>query len=289
MDAARRTSLTILAGAAGSIAAHTALLGSVWSAAGPQAAAALRAEPPPPPQRPPVDEVALGLDVPDRATVTWVGFVTPTEHMARLSEIEQGAFTSAPAGRMDASPAPAPPAERPAPEALPSSAAPANPAPAGTVTIRPPAEPAPRPAPEGTSPAPPPAEPAPVPPADPGVPGDPGEVAEQESDPTSDVPWDKVANGRPLAAAGLALRPRKPVLTYWIRFTSAPADPVVTIRFGGDGVPVKASIDRTSGDSRVDEAILNSLYRWRAAGAKLEQLAEGETCTVTLRIIMSPR
>ncbi len=277
----RSTRLTILAGLAGSIAAHTALLGTVWSGGQAPLAAPLPAEPPPPdPIVPPRDdEIALGLDVPARSTVTWVGFATYKEHRARLSEIEQAAFTSEPSGLM----------EPPSAPALDAVEVAARPEPAAPAVAR--AAPAPG---EAAPPQPQPAEtePQPAPAAAPqptGVPADPGELAEQESDPTSDVPWDKIANGRPLAAQGLVLRPRKPVLTYWIRFSSAPADPVVTIRFGGDGVPVAASVDRSSGDSRVDEAILNSLYRWRAGGAKLDALAEGDTCKVTLRIVMSPR
>jgi hypothetical protein len=38
---------------------------------------------------------------------------------------------------------------------------------------------------------------------------------------------------------------------------------------------------------RVDEAILNSLYRWRASGKRLEGLAADGTFTIKMRIILS--
>jgi len=45
----------------------------------------------------------------------------------------------------------------------------------------------------------------------------------------------------------------------------------------------------SSGDQRIDEAVLNSLYRWRAAGKKLRELERGETIPVTIRIILGRR
>jgi hypothetical protein len=46
----------------------------------------------------------------------------------------------------------------------------------------------------------------------------------------------------------------------------------------------------TSGDGRIDEAILNSLYRWRAAGKRLKPLKKGETIPIKIRIVLfAPR
>ncbi len=236
-------------------------------------------------QTPPQEPLFLGIDAPTPSTVTWIGYEEYRKHLAALGETEQAAFRTTPAGSepVESAPAQAPPQER-----APTTAEPPSQAPTTTPAAETPPDVAPpQPAvPES------PVEPRPpAPQVPPGEPDDPAAVSDLESDPTStvDVPWDKVTLGQPVAAQGLTLKPRKPVFTTWVRFTAAPANPAVSIRFGRDGVPVRAAIDLSSGDSRVDEAILNSLYRWRASGARLEELDEGGTIVVSLRIVLSSK
>ena len=71
--------------------------------------------------------------------------------------------------------------------------------------------------------------------------------------------------------------------------TAAPANPVCLIRFGREGVPLSASILKSSGDQRVDDAILASLYRWRAEGRQLEELRGDETIDVEMRLLLNRR
>jgi hypothetical protein len=130
----------------------------------------------------------------------------------------------------------------------------------------------------------------PAPEAEPAPPDEPADVSDLESDPTStvDVKWQDLQVGRPLAASGLTLKPRRPEFTLLTRLTAAPANPQVAVRFRANGVPDDARIlTSSSGDMRVDEAILNSLYRWRASGKRLEGLAADGTFTIKMRIILS--
>ncbi|MHC5023860.1 MAG: energy transducer TonB [Planctomycetota bacterium] len=126
--------------------------------------------------------------------------------------------------------------------------------------------------------------------APPGTPEQ-GEKADKESDASStvDIPLDKIRVGKPLAAQGLELRPRRPRFTTLQRLTAAAGNPIVEIRFGRDGVPRRASILQSSGNRGIDRAIESSLYRWRASGKQLESLGEKETVDLRLRIILSGR
>ena len=115
-----------------------------------------------------------------------------------------------------------------------------------------------------------------------------GNASEMESDPTSklEVPLADIKLGKPIAGHGLQIKPRRPSFTTWTMLTAAPGNPLVEIRFPRSGRPVLAQILESSGDRRVDEAILNSLYRWRAQGKRLEALGEGESLPIRLRIVL---
>lgn len=138
--------------------------------------------------------------------------------------------------------------------------------------------------------------PSPEPPAAPGKgpgegPGEGdgnGEGADRESDATSvvDVPPELWKRGRPLAARGVELQTRRPVLSTLTQISARFGSPLVEIKFNAEGRPVKATILVSSGDRRVDEPILDSLYRWRAKGQKLTELKKGETFDVKLRFML---
>ncbi len=115
-----------------------------------------------------------------------------------------------------------------------------------------------------------------------------GEPADKQSDPTStvEVSIADLRIGRPLTAAGLEIKTRKPHFTILMRLTAAPGNPLCELRFRRDGKPAHCLILRSSGDPRVDAAIQSSLYRWRAKGKKLEDLAAGETINVRIRIVL---
>ncbi|MHC4415389.1 MAG: energy transducer TonB [Planctomycetota bacterium] len=267
-------------------------------------------------QTPPLQ---LGIDAETPSTLTWIGYDQYREHLAALAETEQAAFTSQAGG----SPAPAPsggpssPPEEIEPERAATEAAQAADPLAALESILDSLETAPIPqVPRPTStpsdgkalldvlakieaslskqaepariePAEKPDEPVAPAPTDDQRP-DEGEPADRESDATStlEVPFDQIKLGKPIAAPGLVVKPRRPSFTTLVRFTAVPANPQVEIRFRRDGRPGQARILKSSGDSRVDEAILNSLYRWRASGKRLEALTETETVKVRIRIML---
>jgi len=119
--------------------------------------------------------------------------------------------------------------------------------------------------------------------------GQPGEQSDQESDATSilDVSMEQLTLGRPLAAQGLQIKPRKPVFTMLTLVTAVPANPTAELRFRRDGKPDRVRLLESSGDPRIDESVLNSLYRWRAAGKQLRELEPGQTIPIRIRILLT--
>jgi outer membrane biosynthesis protein TonB len=289
----RRADLALLAGVAASCVLHVTLL---WPATVRLLSADVRRPipmlmrfEPRDIQEPSREPLFLGIDAPTPSTLTWIGYEQYRLHMAALAEVDQAAFRTSPPGAEPESGAPTGAAAEPD-ESAASSEQPQVPpqealrhAAAEQPPPKPPIEQPPREAAHARQPAP--AE------APPGEQPDPADVSDLESDPTSTVeaPWEKLTLGQPLAAPGLTLKPRKPVFTTWVRFTAAPADPLVAIEFGRDGIPVRARIEESSGDPRVDDAIESCLYRWRAAGERLEGLRGDEAATVRLRIILHRR
>ena len=118
--------------------------------------------------------------------------------------------------------------------------------------------------------------------------GKPAEQSDVESDASStiEVPMDQLKLGKPLAAHGLVLKPRKPEFTTLTKLTAVPSNPVVELRFRRDGKPSSVRFVQGSGDPRIDEALLNSLYRWRAAGKKLTELKGKQTIPIRIRILL---
>jgi len=111
---------------------------------------------------------------------------------------------------------------------------------------------------------------------------------ESEAASTIDLRRDQLHPGRPVAREGLELFPRQPVFTMLTRMTALPRNPIVEIRFGIKGIPVEAEVLRSSGNRAVDDAVLSSLFRWRAQGPALADLADGETADIRIRMILNP-
>ena len=267
------------------------------------------------------DQVKLGIEESTASTMTWIGFEDYQEHLAAIADVEQAAFQTTPTGS-EASPA-ATPTESPPPAPDPQDPQvdpSTSPDPFDELEawfdaeegegpeLGEPTSPdarsqalediierlekmmentveteRPEPAPKPQEPAPP--EPAP---AQPQPAGQPGVQSDQESDATStvEVTMEQLTLGRPLAAQGLQLKPRKPVFTTLTLLTAIPANPKAELRFRRDGKPARVRLLESSGDSRIDEAVLNSLYRWRAAGKKLRELERNETIPIQIRIML---
>ena len=119
-------------------------------------------------------------------------------------------------------------------------------------------------------------------------PPDEGEPSDMESDATStiDVPFDKIRLGKPVAGHGLELKPRRPNFTLLELLTARPRNPLVEISFPRSGKPKSAKLIESTVNKSIDNAILNSLYAWRAKGKRLEELGENETVSIRLRILL---
>lgn len=256
------------------------------------------------------EETRLGLEVDSPSTLTWVGYEEYEEHIAALAKMDQAAFIEE---LMAALPPARPPNTTSKKEEEPASSNAEPPVidpdqmiafqtlmEAITRMLRdqgqanPPSNNSESPAPkkeekaveakkptEPREPSPPAAEAIPVTPT-------PGDQADKESDPTSviDAKPENWKLGKPLAASGLELKPRRPVFTTLQMLTSAPSNPLCRLHFDSDGVPTDVEILESSGNREVDSVIKSSLYRWRAKGQSLETLKKDQTRDVTIRIVL---
>ena len=300
-----------------SLAAHLAIivptLARVFEAGAQPDDAEETFEPQPLLQPPPEEQrLSLGVEAGAPSTMTWVGYEEYERHMAALAEVEQAAFTDQPVVAAPVEQQPlepsvieqAPPEEPKAAEPLPRLGLTSQDLiplhalleMAGSFSQqpepRPQAQPDPQPHLAASAP---PAEQTPPqqPVAQQPQTGEPevGAQADKQSAPSSiiDIPPDQWRLGKPLAAEGLELKPRKADFTLLTLLTAHPANPLVEIVFDQQGVPTRASIVRSTGDKRVDDAILASLYRWRAAGSRLSDVRDGETFAIQLQLLLSRR
>lgn len=103
-------------------------------------------------------------------------------------------------------------------------------------------------------------------------PGDqPGERADTESMPTSTVEVVEKTLGRTLAAQGLQISTVRPRWTITTTLTANPRDVVARVWFRTNGTVAKVELLQDSGDARVDEPLVSSLYQWRAKGEELQR------------------
>jgi len=276
---ARNADLARFAAAAGlSVVIHLLTAWALTSAQPARPAAETRTTPPEP-------RTPLGIDDSDAATITWIGFQEPTPNSARKSTTEQAAQRLG--GGRPAGPAPertlrrlqrqtaaaarsAVDALRRALEDVDLSAAPP----------REPDEPR-RPAEEAQT-----ARPQPDP-----APGDPAPSpgnAEREADAFSIEEPVEIEWGKPVAAEGLEIltRTKGPDYSAYTRVSARPKPPLLEITFNKSGRVEFVDVRRSSGYEDVDRPLTDAVYTWRARGERLDNLAEGGTLTVRLRIII---
>lgn len=120
----------------------------------------------------------------------------------------------------------------------------------------------------------------------------PGEISDKESAPTAKDPVVNIDDwGRPAAGEGIEVMPRRPVWGPTIAAVAMPRSPTVLVEFDRTGRVRKASFVKengkvlSTGSAEVDRVLLNSVYNWRAKGAKIEALpAEGPGSLFRLRM-----
>ncbi|MFM7799119.1 MAG: hypothetical protein ACKPBA_09085 [Planctomycetota bacterium] len=117
-----------------------------------------------------------------------------------------------------------------------------------------------------------------------------GQLSDLESPATSVTAVDAKLwkNGRLVAAQGVQLKPRQPQFTTLQIVSLLPGcrPPVVSLTFDRTGKCIDVFFNLSSGDSEIDGVIRNSLFFWRAAGKKIEQLKDGEKVRVTLQLLL---
>ncbi len=115
------------------------------------------------------------------------------------------------------------------------------------------------------------------------------QLSDLESDPTSivEVPRENWKTGRPIAAEGITLRPRRPSFTAHQSVTNAPNGLTAMLVIDHRGRPIDVEIISSTGSSSIDRSLVASLYRWRAAGEKIDAVVKGETINITIHISFS--
>ena len=119
----------------------------------------------------------------------------------------------------------------------------------------------------------------------------PGEArpSDRDSDATSIVrisPENWKA-GKPAAAQGIVLRPRRPSFTANQLVTNASGNLVAVLYIDMRGKPIDVVILIGTGNGSIDRSIEASLYRWRASGDRIDELEDDETIKITIHITFS--
>lgn len=233
--------------------------------------------------------IKLGIERSDAHTPNWLGFETPTPHVATPSTVEQSELTRAVgpardnlartlASELQSLTSQTIADTRQVLEALVAELAKAQSEAAQTQSQDQPerAEPQetiePRPAPQPT----PQAEPAPEPADEDGSPGLQDDRAADASSLPSEIRRTQL--GQVVAGQGLRIRTTRIILTDLQRFMGRPPSPLVEIYFARDGSVARAAIapGQGTGRSDLDQALINALYRWTASGERLEAMDEDD-------------
>ena len=116
-----------------------------------------------------------------------------------------------------------------------------------------------------------------------------GNSSDRDSDATSiiRVSVDKWKSGKPLAAKGIVLRPRRPSFTANQMVSYNPSDLVAELSIDNSGKPVEVSIVVSTGSSSIDRSLVSSLYRWRASGNRISALKNRDTIKITIHLMFS--
>ncbi len=116
------------------------------------------------------------------------------------------------------------------------------------------------------------------------------DAAKSDSSATSTVkvPLKDWKKGKPIAASGLRLYPRRPTFTALQGVTAGGSKNLfVRFEFGSNGKPAKVTLVRGTGIMALDRTFTASFYQWRASGKQLKKLKKGERIPVQLEIVLT--
>ncbi|MBC8309566.1 MAG: hypothetical protein ISR75_00580 [Phycisphaerales bacterium] len=115
-----------------------------------------------------------------------------------------------------------------------------------------------------------------------------GNPSDRESTATSIIQFseDQWMSGKPLAAHGIVLRPRKQELpNAWKSFYNSPDTLVAQMQINNSGKPMRVIILDSTGSRYLIQDIKSNLYRWRASGDQIDALNDEETLTITIQLL----
>ncbi|MGI9015167.1 MAG: hypothetical protein ACR2GY_13100 [Phycisphaerales bacterium] len=118
--------------------------------------------------------------------------------------------------------------------------------------------------------------------------GEKGDLSETQSDATSTikVSRDQWQAGKPLAAQGLELIPRKPQFQILTLITAMPRNPSYRLTIDSRGTVTNVALVRSSLDATVDRNVADAIYAWRARGERIDALEEGSSFTIDIHILL---
>ncbi len=90
--------------------------------------------------------------------------------------------------------------------------------------------------------------------------------------------------GKPIAAQGIVLRPRRLPMKPYILFLNTPAPLVAELQINKEGKPQVVNILLSTGNDAYDQKWYSCLFRWRASGEKIDALKDDETLDITIQI-----
>lgn len=240
--------------------------------------------------------IKLGIERSEAVTPNWLGFETPTPHVAEPSPVEQSELTRAQGTELDnLAQAFAAQMQATTSQALADAQAVldafrAELAKAAAEALR--NQPRPEPTPQATpTPPRPEAQPTPEPTEakDAQQQGSPGLQDTRAAD-ASSVPVEmrRTQLGQVVAGEGVKINTTRIRLTDLQRSMGRPPSPLVEIFFDHEGRVSKARIPEGRGTGRadMDNALINAVYEWTAEGARIEALEESDPpLLVRMRIL----
>lgn len=244
--------------------------------------------------------IKLGIEKSDAVTPNWLGFETPTPHVAAPAPVEQSALTRAEGDQRDNL------ARTMAASIQDASASAVNQTRAVLDAFREqlaeslvqaeeerlaqaqaeeqaPAQPAEKPAPQSN-----PTEPTQA--EDDQQDGSPGTQDTRSAPPSSEpIEMRRVELGKAISAEGLKINTTRMHLTSLQRSRRPGGNPLVEIFFDHSGQVVKARIPRGRGSGRsdIDQALINAIYEWTAKGEAIDKLEDGDApLLLRMRILL---
>jgi ankyrin repeat protein len=102
------------------------------------------------------------------------------------------------------------------------------------------------------------------------------------------VPASAWKEGKPIAIQGLDIRTRRPMIpiTSWLSYRPK-HHPVARLAFDRAGKPTRVSLLVRSQEPDLDDRLIDMLYRWRAKGDVLANLAGDQTVTIEVKLLLN--